>query len=125
MTYLGAPAIAAALGMKPRTVRGWAEAQRQGRAIPLPLKRTASGRLWCTSEDVDRFFNPFESDGDRADAILARMKKHSPSEERRCRHAGHSLKAPENDDRNRDICAGNCEAAGRGGSPSLGASARQ
>jgi hypothetical protein len=95
MTYLGAPAIAAALGMKPRTIRGWAEAQRQGRAIPLPLKRTASGRLWCTAEDVNRFFNPFESDGDRADAILARMKKHSPSEEKGgYPHAGHSLKAP-------------------------------
>jgi hypothetical protein len=80
--YLGAREIAEAILVKPRTVRGWAEAQLQGRAIPLPLKRTASGRLWCSFEDVDRFFSPFGANEDRADAILARMKKHSAIQER-------------------------------------------
>ena len=124
MTYLGAPAIAAAVHVKPGTVYDWAKAQRRGERIPLNLRRTASGRLWCDSQDIYGFFNPpdpgVDTVGAEVAAHLARQRAHS--REGRCSHAGRPLKAPETNNRNREkaICQGMCEAHENQGAPSLG-----
>lgn len=72
MRYLGARAIAEAAHVKPGTVYDWAKAQRRGERIPLNLCRTASGRLWCDSEDIYRFFNPPDQAMDAIGADVAR-----------------------------------------------------
>lgn len=55
--YLGAPAIANAIGVSPETVYRWSKAQRKGGSPPIQLRRTANGRIWCNAEDVDAFFS--------------------------------------------------------------------
>jgi hypothetical protein len=56
--YLGAKAIAAAVGVKPETVRTWRKAQLRGETPPILLKVTRTGRLWVSAADVDEFFTP-------------------------------------------------------------------
>ena len=73
MTSLGAPAIAAACHVQPKTVYWWAGAKARGEYSPIRLRRTRTGRLWCTSIDVHRFFNPPQQ---RRDRIGLEVEKH-------------------------------------------------
>lgn len=55
---VGAPAIAKALRRDVSTVYGWARDQRRGRPAPVLIRKDAGGRLFITTDDVERFFFP-------------------------------------------------------------------
>lgn len=55
--HLGARAIAAACHVSAPTVRRWRKAQLRGEECPLAIRETATGRIWCSESDVEKFFS--------------------------------------------------------------------